>query len=123
MSVRTEFSALLSSAWAGNNTLSQVRVIATESALDDTQQTTALIRFKSMTKAPSAPNSHRQVGLLLTIISGYQDLDLAADELDDILPAVLDYLDPLCLHDAAAVVGYGDRLAVDIPITVLASKE
>ena len=122
MSVRTEFADALRTAWYGHAVLSNVRVIATEAALDDVKETTALVRFKSLTKAPSAPNSHRQVGLLLTLISGHQDLDRAGDELDEVVTAVLDYLDPQWMHDEATAVAYGDRLAFDIPVTVLAAK-
>jgi hypothetical protein len=123
VSVRKEVEALLSADWAEVEALAGVRVIATERELDELESVTALLRTQSVSKAPSAPNSHRHVGLLLTLVHPSLDLDRAGDEMEDIVSAALDYLDPRFLHDAASYVGYGDRLAVDIPLTILASKD
>jgi hypothetical protein len=128
MSVRKEIEQQLTTDWPGIPELAKVRVIATERALDELEQPTALIRSRTIAKAPSAPNSHRNIGLLLTLISPHRDMDMAGDQLDDLAAAALDYLDTRFLHDDAQVVGYGDPdrggyLAYDIPITVLASKE
>jgi hypothetical protein len=114
---------MLTADWSAIPALTGIRVVATERELDDIQQATALTRGRSIGKAPAAPNSHRTVGLLLSLISPHQDMDRAADELDDLVAAALDYLDTRFLHEDATVVGYGDRLAFDIPISVLASKE
>lgn len=123
MSVRTELAEQLTTDWADIPTLAVLRVVTTERELDDIQTPTALLRTNTIGKAPTAPNSHRHVGLLLSLISPHLDLDRAADELDELVSAALDYLDPRFLHDDATVVGYGNRLAFDIPITVLAAKE
>lgn len=123
MSVRTEVAEMLRTDWAGIPTLADVRVLASERDIDDVQTPTALIRVKTIGKAPSAPNSHRHVGLLLTLISQHLDADQAGDELDDKVAAALDYLDTTFMHGDADAVGYGNRLAFDIPLTILASKE
>lgn len=123
MSVRTEIADMLTADWADIPALAGVRVIATERAIDEIDQPTALIRVKTVGKAPAAPLSHRNVGLLLTLISPHLDLDLAADELDELTAAALDYLDTRFIHEDATTVGYVESLAVDIPLTVLAAKE
>lgn len=124
MTVRKAVEAELTAAWAEVPALAKLRVIATERQMDDVQRATALIRQKSVGKTPEAPLSHRNVGLVLTLISGYLDADKAQDELDALLPAVLDYLDPRYAHGDAEAVGWtGSRLAYDIPFTVRAKKE
>lgn len=123
MSVRAEVADMLRTDWADVPKLADVRVIATEREMDDIQTPTALIRVKSIGKAPSAPNSHRHVGLLLTLISQHLDAEQASTELDDKVAAALDYLDTTFMHGDADAVGYGDRLAFDIPLTILASKD
>lgn len=123
MSVRKATEAAIKADWAAIPALAGVRVVATERELDDIQDPTALIRGKSIDRTPAAPLTHRNVGLLLTLISPHMDLDLAGDQLDEIAAAALDYLDPRYSHEPATVVGYGSRLAYDIPFTVIASKE
>ncbi|NYF29236.1 hypothetical protein [Microbacterium sp. JAI119] len=123
MSVRKDVEAQLGADWADIPPLAALRVIATERELDDITQPTALIRAKSYDRTPAAPQSHRNVGLLLTLISPHLDLDRAGDQLDDITTAALDYLDTRFSHEQATAVGYGARLAFDIPLTVIASKE
>ncbi|WP_067197160.1 hypothetical protein [Microbacterium sp. XT11] len=123
MSVRKQIAAEFETAWRDVPALAGLRVIATERALDDIREPTALIRAKSYDITPEAPNSHRNVGLLLTVISHFTDLERAGDALDDLVPAVLDYLDTRYQHDKADAVAYNDRLAYDIPFTVIASKE
>lgn len=122
MSVRKEIQDLLIQEWAEIEALAGVRVIATEAALDAMEVPTALIRNKSFGRHPQAPLSHRNVGLLLTLISPHQDLDLAGDQLDELLEGVLDYLDTRFKYEDATAVGYGDYLAFDIPLTILATK-
>jgi hypothetical protein len=109
--------------WADIAALAGARVIATERQLDDVTTLTALIKQKSVGRNPQAPKSHRNVGMILTIISARQDPDMAQDELDEVLPAVLDYLDPRYAHEEATAVGWtNSRLAYDIPFTVIAAK-
>lgn len=99
-------------------------VTATESAIGDVRKPTLLIRRKTVDVFPDAPLSHRNVGVLLTLISPYLDLDEAADQLDGHVLPVLDWLDSRYLHEPASVVGWnGNRLAYDIPATITASKE
>ena len=123
MTVRQSIEAQFKSDWADVPDLADLIVIATERPLDDVQRATALIRQKGIAKHPAAPLSHRRVGLLLTIISGNLNPDAAQDELDELVPAVLDYLDPRFQHEGAEAVGWtGSRLAYDIPFTVVAAK-
>lgn len=123
MSIRADLAARLRTAWATHPTLKGVRVISTERNLGDVKQPTVLIRQKSIGKAKEAPLSHWAVGMLLTVISKHTDPEKGAVELDDIVPAILTYLDTAFQHDDAEAVAYGsERLAYDIPTTVLAPK-
>lgn len=94
MSVRTEFADLLRTDWEEIPALAGVRVIATESGLDDVQQPTALIRIKSVERHPQAPQGAFWHGFTLHLISGHTHADNAADELEGLLEAVLTYLKP-----------------------------
>ena len=122
MSIRTWFADQLRTDWASIPELSVVRVIATERALDTIAEPTALIRLKRMEREPKAPLSTRRVGLLLTLISPYIDLDRAGDQVEELIEAAMTYLGPRFPHDAAEVVGYADRLAADIPVTIIAAE-
>lgn len=122
MSVRNEFAYMLSTDWAAIPALSGVRVIASEAFLDDVHTPTALIRMHNVDRMPTAPLSHRNYGMLVTLISGHTDLDQAADELDALVEAALDYFDSRYLHESATAMAYGDRFAFDIPVTVSAVK-
>ncbi len=123
MTVRKSIEAQLKADWASIPTLAGVRVVATEKPLDEITRLTALIRQKGVGRCPEAPKSHRNVSLLLTLISPHTNTDAAQDQLDATLPAVLDYLDPKYAHGDAEAVGWtGKRLAYDIPFTVRAKK-
>ncbi|WP_295012497.1 hypothetical protein [uncultured Microbacterium sp.] len=117
MNVRQQLAADLQAAFP------KLRVIATERKLAEVKTPTLLIRARSIDLTAGAPLSHRDVGLLLTLISPHLDLDRAADQLDVLAPQLLDWLDPKYLHEAAQLVGYDARLAYDIPTTIIASKE
>lgn len=124
MSIRASLAAKLRNDWRNHPTLKGVRVVATERNVGAIQAPTVLIRQKSIGKAKAAPNSHWSVGMLLTVITRHTDPEKGATELDTIVPAVLAYLDTTFQHDDADAVAYGpDRLAYDIPTTVLAPKE
>ena len=122
MSVRTDFEAELTAAWAGIPELAALRVIATERDLDDIQRPTALIRQKRIARTPTLPNSHRTTTLLLTLISPHLNLDKALDQLDEFVHAALDYISPRYTHDEAEIVGYGARLAYDVNVQIIAHK-
>jgi hypothetical protein len=124
MSARREFEALLQTDWAEIPALESFKVLATECDLEQVTEPTALIRQKSVSRSPNAPLNQRHVGVLLTLISPYEDFDRAADDLEDQLMAVLDYLGPRFQHDEATQVSFGGtNLAFDIPITLIATKE
>lgn len=124
MSIRHDLGATFASDWKTIPALKGLDVVVTEKPLGDIRKPTALVRGKSVGREPAAPQSHRRVGCLLTIISPSGDLDKASDELDDLSWAVLDYLDKKFPHEDAEWVGYGSRLlAVDIPVTVIAQKD
>lgn len=118
-----DLAVMLRTDWADIPALDGVRVIATERQLGVPTVPTALLRRKSLTRLPQAPQSHRRHGILLTLISAFEDMDKAADELDTIVPAALDYFDTRFQSETATSVLYIDRLAYDIPLTVIASKE
>lgn len=123
MTIRADIAAQLKADWASVDALAPVRVIATEGALDDIRVPTALLRQKSIATFDPSPMSHRNVSLLLTLISKHSDPDLAADELEGVVFAALDYLDPRYLHTEAEAVAYGNRLAYDITLTIASEKD
>ncbi|MCE4024666.1 hypothetical protein LXM50_01625 [Microbacterium sp. Au-Mic1] len=118
MSLRKDIEALFREDWAEDPILSQLRVIATERELDQLAQDTALIRLKGLRREPTAPLRAKRVELLLTIISARTDLDRAGDDLEEYMNAAEDYLGPRFMHDAPSIVGYNDRLAIDIPLYI-----
>lgn len=122
MSFGTELADVIRDDWTEIPALAGVRVIATERELDEIDVPTALLRVKSVGRSPAAPLSHRNVDVLVTLISPHLDADRATEELDVLLDAALDYFDTRYKHDDAAAVGYSDRLAFDIPISVMAAK-
>ncbi|MGN7976527.1 hypothetical protein ACTJJ4_03055 [Microbacterium sp. 22195] len=121
MSVRLDIADLIREDWKTIPELAELRVIATERLLDALAEPTAIIRLRRIEREPSAPQKVRRVSLLLTIVSEHLDLDLAAEDLEEFAAAAIDYLGPRFKHDPAEVVGYGDRLAVDIPLYVIAA--
>lgn len=121
MSLRTDLADQLRADWASIEALADFRVIATERQLDAVAVPTALIRQKSIARLPTAPLSHVTTGLSLTLIAPYADLDLAADLLDDAVPAALDYLRPRYQADSATVADWSSKqLAYDIDLSVIA---
>ena len=123
MSVVKALEAELTADWADIEHLSEFRVIATERALDDIRQPTALIRRKTIGNTAAAPSSHSDVGVLLTLIAPYTDLDKAADLLDIAVPAAREYLRTRYQNERAECVGYsGERIAYDIPLTIIAAN-
>ncbi|WP_294947682.1 hypothetical protein [uncultured Microbacterium sp.] len=123
MSIRADLATRLRTAWSTHPVLKVVRVVSTEKNLGDVKQPTVLIRQKSIGTAKEAPLSYWAVGMLLTVISKHTDPERGAVELDDIVPAILAYLDKSFQHEDAEAVAYGsERLAYDIPTTVLAPK-
>ncbi|WP_336630773.1 MULTISPECIES: hypothetical protein [unclassified Microbacterium] len=124
MSIRADLAARLRDAWRTHPTLKRVRVVCTERNVGVISAPTVLIRQKSIGKAKEAPTSHWAVGMLITVITRHTDPEKGASELDDIVPAILAYLDKTFQHEDAEAVAYGtERLAYDIPTTVLAPKE
>ncbi|WP_336625583.1 MULTISPECIES: hypothetical protein [unclassified Microbacterium] len=124
MSIRADLATTLRNAWRTHPVLKSLRVVSTERNVGTITEPTLLIRQKSIGKAPAAPNSHWAVGMLLTVITRHTDPEKGAAELDTLVPAVLAYLDRTFMHEDADAVAYGtERLAYDIPTTVLAPKE
>lgn len=122
MSVRREVETMLRTDWATDPVLKKFRVMATEAALEQVIEPTALIRTKSVQRDPSAPMSSRKFGFLLTLISPLNDLDLAGDDLEDQTDAAINYLGSRFTLDTATYVGYDGYLAVDIPFFVTAKN-
>lgn len=114
---------VLAEAWADNPHLPDIDVIATERELDRLPRLTVQIRVNSIGKAPEVPLSHRLVRLDLVVISAHDDIDMATDELDEVVPVILNDLDKRFPHDDAELARYGEYMAYRIPIQTLASKE
>lgn len=123
MTVRSSTAERFTDEWLDVPELADVWVVSTQQEIAAFTRVTAIISQQSFGAFPQAPNSHRNVGLTLEIVSPLADRDAAADELESIVPAVLDYLDPRYLHGDAEAFLYGNLLAYRIPITVIASKE
>ncbi|QCQ16989.1 hypothetical protein [Microbacterium sp. RG1] len=123
MSVVTKLARQFRADWATDAKLSAVQVIATERILDRITVPTVQLRYTGIARSPEAPKSHRNVGMLLTLIASQEALHMAGDQLEPLVFAILDYLDTRLMHDEATSVAYNNRLAFDIPLTVLASKE
>lgn len=123
MSVRAEVAKQLRDAWRRHPELAVVRVVASRRALGEIKQPTALVTQSRIGRAPEAPLSHWKVQLLLTIVSPHLDMGRAADQLDDLVVAALTDLDGRYLHDDATEVEFDNRLAYDIPLSVLAPKQ
>lgn len=115
--------AQFSADWASVPVLAKVKCVATEKAIDTPKVPTLVIRQTSIGRNPQAPLSHRNVGILLTIVSPHEDMDRAGVQLSELVEALLDYLDTRYAHEDATQVGYLDRLAYDIPTTVIAAKD
>lgn len=124
MSVPADLAAMLRARWADDaEDLARVRVIATERELDDIRTRTVVLRQTGIRRAPEAQGLW-EVSVALAAVSGMQDLDRAADELDSLVQDVLDALTDLGIaHDGATSVAYGNRLAYDIPLTVYAPRK
>jgi hypothetical protein len=123
VSVRKDFEALLTSDWAEIPALSGVRVLATEAPLDEVERPTALIRIKSVERHPQAPQGAFWHGFTLHLISSHFDPDRAADQLEELLEAVLDYFKPRPLfkyEQAEFGLATESNLAYLIPISVTA---
>lgn len=123
MSVARDIAARAELDWAGHPTLSEVRIVASEKVIDTPRVPTVILRQTSIGRCPELPLSHRNVGVLLTIVSPHQDMDKAGEQLFSLVDAILDYLDRLYAHEDATQVAYLDRLAYDIPLTAIAAKD
>lgn len=98
-------------------------VTATQEELGPFTRVTAIVSQQSIGPFPQAPLSHRTVGLTLEVVAPNTDRDGGADVLEDIIPAILDYLDTRYQHGTATAFLYGERFAYTIPVSVIASKE
>jgi hypothetical protein len=123
VSIRADLAAKFRNDWRSHPVLRGVRVVCQESGLGDVKVPTVLIRQNRIGKAPAAPSSHWAVGMLATVVTKHTDPDNGANELDRLVPAILTYLDTRFMHDDAEAVAYANRLAYDIPCTILAPKE
>lgn len=123
MSIRADFAARLRNDWRTHRDLRDVKVYATEGSIDAVAAPIALIRQERIGRHPDLPYSHRLVGLTLHVISRYDNPVKAGAELDTLVTAILDYLDPRFLHGDAEVSADFGHLAYTIPITLAASKE
>lgn len=122
-SIPKSLEAILAADWKADADLAPLRVIATERSLDRIGGPTAQLRQTGIGRCPEAPLSHRNVRVLLTIISPHEDMDKAGTQLEGFVTAALDYLDTRFQHEDATQVAYNDRLAYDIPLIITASKE
>ncbi|AOX46708.1 hypothetical protein [Microbacterium sp. BH-3-3-3] len=123
MSVRQQVADLLIELLTANEALPAINVVATERILDEVRDLTIQLRSTSIGRLPQAPISQRVIRMNAIVISGHDDPDMAVDELEDIVPLILDSLDTSFQHEDAELVQFGTRMAYSIPLTVIAAKE
>lgn len=114
--------AALTEDFASIPELAGTRVLASERELDDVQKLTILIRRAGIERHATAPLAKRDYKVLLTVIAPALNLNVAGEQLDDAVDALLDYLDRHYRHGDAEVVMYAKRLAYDIPTTLTVDR-
>lgn len=125
MSIRADVAQLIRTALAGGP-LADIKIVTSEREIGRIDRAAVLVKQQSIARLPAAPLSHRNVGLIATVISAHQDLDRAEDDLDVIVPDILDALDnqATLTWRGATKVGWGEsNLAYDITLEVIADKE
>lgn len=132
MSTRQGFADILAEAFANIPELENVWVKASQDDVFVDSKITCVVSQTSVGPLPAAPTSHRLVGLNLTLVSPNPDTNTAADELEPVVDAVLDWLfEQNLTHGTATVDTYGinvygptDRrqFAYRIPVSVPAKK-
>ncbi|MDU0367673.1 hypothetical protein RWH45_10630 [Microbacterium sp. KSW4-17] len=123
VNVRQQVAEHLSEVFAADTDLPEIYVVATERQLDDIHKLTIQLRGTSIGRLPQAPLSQRAIRMSAIVISAHDDLDMAVDELDEVVPLILDSFDTSFQHEDAELVQYGTHMAYTIPLTVIASKE
>lgn len=127
MSTRQGFADIISAAFAGIPDLANVWVVASQDDVFVDSKVTCVISQTSVGPLPAAPVSHRLVGMDMKLVHPHPDTNTAADELEPIVDAVLDWLDDQNLtHGVAVVAPYGpadrQQFAYRIPVSVPAKK-
>lgn len=125
MSIRTDVAQLIREALA-DGPLADIKIVTSERDIGKIGRAAIIVKQQSIGRLPAAPLSHRNVGVIVTVISAHQDLDRAEDDLDVIVPDVLNALDnqAILTWSGAAKVGWGEsNLAYDITLEVIADKE
>jgi len=123
VNVRQQVADHLSDLFTADADLSDLYVVATERQLDDINKLTIQLRGTSIGRLPAAPLSQRAIRMTAIVISAHTDIDMAADQLEEVVPLILDTFDTSFQHEDAELVQYGSHLAYSIPLTVIASKE
>lgn len=123
MTVRSSLVEQFEADFAAIAELEDVWVVATQEELTAFTRVTVIVSQQSMGPFPPAPLSSRYVGIVLEVVAPSLGLDQGADELEEIVPALLDYVDKKFHHTTATAFPYGERFAYRIPINVIASKE
>ncbi len=121
--IADDLAAQFTSDWANDPDLGDVWVISTQEELTAFTRVTVIVSRQSIGPFPQAPQAKRTVGVTLEIVSPLSGRDEADRELEPIVLAILDYLDPRYQHDAAVTFLYGEQFAYRIPISVVANKE
>ena len=122
MSVRSFLVEKFEADWAGILELADIHVEASQKDVVVNSRVTAVISQRGISRFPQAPVSQRLVNLTLTLISPLVDVDDGTDELEPIIPTVLDYLDGDYPNDGAEFGLVGERAAYSIPFSVISQK-
>lgn len=117
----------MTAAFADIPELEHVWVVASQDDVFVDSTITCVVSQTSVGPLPAAPTSHRLVGVNLTFVSPNADTNTAADELEPVVDAVLDWLFQQNLtHGNAVVATYGpadrQQFAYRIPVSVPAKK-
>lgn len=124
MTIRSDVATLITEALAGGPR-EDTKVVTSERELGQLDRSAVLVRGATLARTPGAPLSHRNVGLTVTIVSAHQDLDYAEDDLDELVPDILDALDhqSILTWTGARKVAYDDtHLAYDVDIDVITER-
>jgi len=104
---------------------SNVRVIDSQRTLDRIDSPTLQIIHTGVAKTPAMPLAARDIEFTLNLLSPIEDIEMAEDELDNLIDEVLDALDryPTANYSAAAKGVIGNLAGYSITLTLTIPKD
>lgn len=101
------------------------RIIPEQRSFDDVGKTTVVIKQTTISKLPAAPIGMRSVAFTLTLVSRFTSIAAAEDDLDELVPDLLDHLEALGIKWSTATKVAVDEnyLGYDITVEINTKKE